>query len=475
MRASLLPPIEQIGRIEGRTGLEQGSLKDESTRRSPGESRAGVQSLRIAASTLALVCGLLSCSSDSGYEPPGRLILIGIDGASPRIVHQLFKAGRLPNLTRIANEGISGPLRSAKPISSPRIWNTIVTGKIPEKHGIIDFAYKEGPDRSPKLFTSADRKARTLWTIASDAGMSVGVVNFWNTYPLEKVNGVMVSDHLLAKEIDGRERMTGSAKGSFGSVIYPEAWNERLSKLVQEETTPIAKFEDPFAEGKVLPRWVLRDELQRRFAEDGALARIAQEVSIGLQPDVLLVLLPGVDRISHYIWGVMEPPDTYPKGLIPTVEGRAGGKQALFAYYDYADALIGALMEGFGPNDLVMVVSDHGFEAGEALLRLSGVHESEKALHGILFAKGPGIEPGSKAKGVTVRDITPTLLTWLGLPVALDMDGTPARFLSGVPQKPPVESYDTISIEYVDVEDVASGVEDDIVEQLKSLGYIDAE
>ena len=167
-------------------------------------------------------------------------------------------------------------------------------------------------------------------------------------------------------------------------------------------------------------------------------------------------------------------PDDYPKGLIPTPEGRIGGKLALSSYYQYADALIGALTEDFGPDDLVMVVSDHGFEAGEALLRLSGIHESEKALHGIVFARGPGIAPGSKAKGVSVTDITPTLLTWLGLPMALDMDGSPARFLE-TPQRPPIETYDTIEIEYINPEETPSGVEDDIVEQLKSLGYIDAE
>ena len=51
----------------------------------------------------------------------------------------------------------------------------------------------------------------------------------------------MVSDHLLAKEIDGRERMTGAEKGTSGAVIYPEEWNERLAKLVAKniDTVPL--------------------------------------------------------------------------------------------------------------------------------------------------------------------------------------------------------------------------------------------
>ena len=54
-----------------------------------------------------------------------------------------------------------------------------------------------------------------------------------------------------------------------------------------------------FAEGKVLPRWAPRDGLQRRFDEDGALARMAQEISRIEEPDVLLVLLTGIDRVSR--------------------------------------------------------------------------------------------------------------------------------------------------------------------------------
>jgi predicted AlkP superfamily phosphohydrolase/phosphomutase len=398
---------------------------------------------------------------------------VGIDGASPRVVQKLTSEGRMPHLARIASEGASGSLRSSKPISSPRIWNSIVTGKVPEKHGILDFARSDGRG-GHYLFTAIDRRARPLWSIASAEGMTVGVVNFWNTYPLERVNGVMVSDHLLAKEIDGRERMTNAAKTDIGSVIYPESWNAELAQLVQDETTPLPDFENPFAEGKTLPRWVLRDELQRRFAEDGALARIAQEVELKSHPDLLMVLLPGVDRISHYIWGVLEPTEKYPPGLHPTPEGREGGREALFTYYEYADALVGVLAQDFGPDDLVIVLSDHGFEAGQALLRLSGVHEGEKAIDGILYARGPGIAPGTQVKNMSVNDVTPTVLAWMGLPAAADMDGRPAPFVQ-VPQLAPIPTYDVGELSFVDPGEVPSGVEDDIVEQLKSLGYIDEE
>lgn len=406
--------------------------------------------------------------------PPPRAILIGIDGASPRVTNELISQGKLPNLAKLASEGVSGLLRSEIPIHSPRIWNTIATGMTPRQHGIVTFSY-QGRDGKPHLYSSTDRKAPPIWSIASATGLRVGVVNFWNTYPLEKIDGVMVSDHVLAKEIERRHEMMGAQTPALGAVIYPEIWSARLARLVSEYATPVPDFEDPFATGKVLPRWVLRDELQRRFKEDGALASITREIVRVEKPDLTMVLLPGIDRVSHYLWGVMESPENYTAGLVPTPEGRAGGKAALFAYYEYTDALVGALMEEFRADDLVMVVSDHGFEASQAMMRLTGNHLTEKSIDGVIYARGRGILPGSEAQDVSVNDIAPTILTWLGLPTSEDMAGVSATFLSAEQREAirPVASYRDLPIEFVDAEPLPSGVEDDIVEQLKSLGYID--
>jgi hypothetical protein len=244
--------------------------------------------------------------------------------------------------------------------------------------------------------------------------------------------------------------------------------------MVRNKATPVAGFENLFAKGKPLPRWVRRDELARRFEEDGALARIAQEIESVEHPNVMMVLLTGIDRISHYIWSVVEPPGTFSKGLDPTPEGRAGGQAALYGYYEYTDALIGALTASFGPDDLVMIVSDHGFEAGASMMRLTGKHDSAKSIDGIVYARGPGIAPGSRAKDVSVKDITPTLLAWLGLPAARDMDGTRASFLT-VDEIPPIETYNSLALEFIDPKLMPSGVEEDILDQLESLGYIEPE
>ena len=133
-------------------------------------------------------------------NPNPVILIIGIDGASPLITFPMMKAGQLPHLAKLAAEGVSGPLRSVLPLYSPRIWNTIATGRPAQEHGIPAFV-KKTDEGEKELYLSSDRRVPALWNILSAAGRSVGVVNWWTTYPPEKINGVMVSDHFFPEQI----------------------------------------------------------------------------------------------------------------------------------------------------------------------------------------------------------------------------------------------------------------------------------
>ncbi len=129
------------------------------------------------------------------------------------------------------------------------------------------------------------------------------------------------------------------------------------------------------------------------------------------------------------------------------------------------------MLEGYGPGDLVIVVSDHGFEPGLRLGTLTGVHGTELAADGVMFMRGPGIPAATDTKGVTVNDVTPTILAWLGLPVAEDMDGGSVPFLEKRFEVEPIPTYDVQAVEVLG--GVPSGREDEILEQLRDLGYIE--
>ena len=139
-------------------------------------------------------------------------------------------------------------------------------------------------------------------------------------------------------------------------------------------------------------------------------------------------------------------------------------------YYQYTDALIGQLMAPYGPRDLVLVLSDHGFEAIRYSHKLPGGHKSERSRNGVLFARGPGIEPGAGTAGTQVIDITPAILAWLGLPLAADMDGRVPAFLQ-LRDVATVPTHDTAPIRRLGGD--ASGSEEEMLEEMRALGYIE--
>jgi hypothetical protein len=340
---------------------------------------------------------------------------------------------------------------------------------VPKKHGIPSFAYKD-QDGQKRLYLSTDRKVPAVWNIVSAAGHSVGVVNFWNTYPPDRIDGVMISDHVLAREVDGRAKMNQAPVPEESTVVFPEHWAARIDEALRAQDA-LTDTPNPFRDNDALPHWVLGDDLIRRYEEDVALTRLALDIERELRPDLLMVLLPGVDRVSHHLWGNLEPPEKYGPRLRPSDTERAAGIAALEAYYHHVDGLIAALSEGFGANDLVMVVSDHGFEAGQALMYLTGKHESEEAIDGVLFARGAGIGPvGSRVAGATVNDVTPTILSWFGIPIGQDMDGRVMGFLTPVVSPTLVASHRDTPIEKVTT--APSGVEGDIIERLRMIGYL---
>jgi hypothetical protein len=236
-----------------------------------------------------------------------------------------------------------------------------------------------------------------------------------------------------------------------------------------QDLTPIP---DPFRDY----HGELGEYLSTLYSDYALSTRMALEIQREIDPDLLLVYLPGIDRASHFMWAGMEPIDSYSESERITPEKHESLRTALRDLYRHVDALIGLLIADHADDDLVMILSDHGFEAGGGGVgEMPGVHESKATMDGVFFARGRGIPAGVRIRpgDLVVNDITPTLLAWFGLDRAEDMEGVAAAFLD-LPASGVVATYDTTPIERLAEGDTGE-VEDTIKSQLESLGYIEEE
>jgi len=395
---------------------------------------------------LALLLGAAACGERA---PANRVLLVGIDGATMRVIGPMMQAGRLPTLASIAREGVHGEMLSYPPLKSPRIWTSIATGKRPAKHGIRGFTRrKDGGGR--RLVNSRDRLGHALWNMVSDEGLRVAVVNWWATYPPERINGVVVTDHTLPSVVEGRMKYFRADSEDHGPVVYPAEWMQRVAGIVARRTLDDTES-GPLSDALLLPR-ALHEKLSAWYLDDAIVGAIALEVEAALRPDVLMVFFKGVDPASHVLFATVVPAEWTSRRPEGTPAQLEAGAELLRRFYEQTDQLLGRLVRRFGPDDLVLVVSDHGFEVRQQHGGLMGAHDGPVARQAIVFARGRGIERG------------------VGMPVAEDMDGSPATFLID-PGIARIATYDTGQIERVETD--SAGSEKRILEQLEALGYFE--
>jgi len=408
----------------------------------------------------------------------GRVLVLGIDGLEPRVIDLLLAEGKLPAFAKLRREGAYGRLQSMKPLLSPIIWTTVATGRLPDAHRIGHFVALNEQTGEKLPVTSRMRATKALWNIASDAGKRVAVVGWWATWPAEAVNGTVVSDHACYHFLfdDGAQ---GPADSS-GVVSPASRTTDVLSRvrrpgdLTYEEVAP---FTNVSREEFVRP-FDFNDDLSHfkwALATADSYARIGERLWNEERPDLALVYIEGVDSSSHLF------------GHLFRAEGLAGelaAQQERFgrtveAMYEYADRIVGRYLDLLGPDDTLVLLSDHGFDVGafhgdpSKTRDLRRVSERFHRIEGVLYLYGRGVRTYTYIDRPKLLDVAPTILALLGLPASKEMPGRVLTdALTLVEPLPRVASYETGAKARTEATDTAP-VDAKILEHLESLGYLD--
>src|SRR5262249_38369000 len=182
------------------------------TARRPGggrDPRGARTTARRAASRLVVGHELLPRSlragGTGGGRPGGRMtaprrrvLVLGLDGASFRLLEPFAARGDMPELARLMAAGCHGELRSTFPPLTPPAWSSFMTGKNPGKHGVVSFRRAPAGYRTGDFINARTLRARTLWDIVGGQGYTVGAINVVPSDPVQPIDGFMVSCMLSA-------------------------------------------------------------------------------------------------------------------------------------------------------------------------------------------------------------------------------------------------------------------------------------
>lgn len=305
-------------------------------------------------------------------EPPaGRVWLVLLDGASLDYVSPAAAQGRLPNLGRLLDGGASLTLFSIEPRQPAPIWAAVATGRYPHANTITSEGRHRGGwaelDLLPRyVFADVLVLSGLLAHVPVEPGDLRGAP-LWQVLDASAVP-VLVVDWPLAS---GAALQTG-----------------RVLRTTTDRADPIEA-----------------DRARHRAFED-ALATAAYQVA-AIRYSALSAL--GAESLTR--------PSAVP------------GRRTIDEAYDAIDRDVGRILERLLPDDLLLVVSGYRLEPASPVERLrarlvddAGLAAEADRSDGFLLAYGRRVSPGRKTVGAIV-DVLPTVLYYLGLPVARDMQG----------------------------------------------------
>jgi predicted AlkP superfamily phosphohydrolase/phosphomutase len=264
-----------------------------------------------------------------------RVLLVGWDGADWRILDPMLEAGVLPNLRALIDKGQRGVLRSTIPTHSWAAWPSFLTGVEPADHGVYDILEAVPGTHRQLPVTYRSIKFRTFLADLTAAGRETLMVNVPLTFPPPDVKGRVVAGGVLPK---GR------------AFTHPAA----LADDLDNAGTPWPINGMSWTTYRNRPDAFLDEVHHVTAARIKAMERLVDETEWDLGCFVFFA----TDRVQHCLSNYISPdhPD-YRERSTTAVASR------IRDVYRMLDEELGALVARARQDDLVMFLSDHGFQS----------------------------------------------------------------------------------------------------------------
>jgi predicted AlkP superfamily phosphohydrolase/phosphomutase/Tfp pilus assembly protein PilF len=344
----------------------------------------------------------------------GKILLLGWDAAELGIILPLVDAGEMPHFEKLLNRGAIGKLNTMQPLFAPLLWNSVVTGKLPQTHGVLA-SFEANPNgKGARPISSASRKVCAIWNILSAKKFRVHAIGWPGTNPIEEINGVMISD-LFNKTttplVDGAI-FPGRLRDDFAELRF------HPSEFSIEQLRPFVPKIDIVQDRQLV------HGLAARLAECST-TQFAATHAMEIEPwDFCAVYFDALEPICRDFIEFAPPKLAH----IAPEDFELFGNVVSETYRLY-DKMLGKLLELAGNDATAIVCSTHGYYTGDErpVLR-EGEHGAGAMMHrpnGFAVIAGEGVRKDEWFYGGDIFGVTPTILALCGLPIGQDMVGRP--------------------------------------------------
>ncbi len=267
-----------------------------------------------------------------------KVFVVGFDCAPPAVLFRTSEESglglkdQLPNLSRLIDEGLYGPLSSSTPCITVPAWTSMLSSKDP---GVLGFyGFRNRADHSYDRMTIATANAiheKRVWDILSEADRASVVVGVPQTYPIKPLKGHLISSFL-----------TPSVERQY---TYPNELRYEIDRVLDGRTYDVDVPQFRTEDKDFLLRQI-QEMTEKRFDVIKYLLREKPW-------DFFMFVEIGLDRIHHGMWKFWDRDH-------PKHEPGNPYEDAIPDYYRYLDRELGELLGMLDDDTVVLVVSDHG-------------------------------------------------------------------------------------------------------------------
>jgi len=293
-----------------------------------------------------------------------KVAMFCLDGTAWDLLRPLMKAGKLPNISRLVENGSWGHLRSTlPPIKSPQVWTSIATSRQAKDHEVFDFLSYAPATGQWVPTTNRIRRVRTFWDVLADLGVSVDLLSWYPSWPPDSIPGVMLTDR--ATLLDGLpQRVFPADREPLLDSLVTAARAEL--PVVRRRFTSYDPAADVAEEGD-LARAALRKSgiaiLDQTYVRDQVTLGFAKDCLRRGQPECFVAYFRGIDSMQHKFrkfHGAVHDPLL--AGLLYDVTEEEAEQLGgiIDRYAEYLDECLGEIIAMLEAGTTILVVSDHG-------------------------------------------------------------------------------------------------------------------